>query len=121
MTKAPKGFCCCGLNNKLLVHYVHSNFETETHFSSSWFSPHSISPSKLLKSTTTCLVVISTYTYSNWKTPVLTYVKPLMISSYFHYLTCTLTAKAKTIVDSTQCFYIFKHYICSSQTIQLIY
>ena len=29
------------LKNKLLVHYVHCNFETETHFSSSWFCPHS--------------------------------------------------------------------------------
>ena len=29
---------------KLLVHYVHSNFKAKTHFSSSWFSPHSNSP-----------------------------------------------------------------------------
>ncbi len=29
---------------ELFVHYVHCNFETETHFSSSWFCPHNISP-----------------------------------------------------------------------------
>jgi len=81
VTKALAGFCCCGPNNKLLVHYVHSNFKTETHFSSSWFSPHSISPSKLLKVPQHCLVVTSTYTYSNWKNQVLTYVKPLKIST----------------------------------------
>ena len=38
-----------GLNNSLLpsplfVHYVHSHFEAKTHFSSSWFSPHGVSP-----------------------------------------------------------------------------
>lgn len=26
---------------QLFVHYVHSYFKTETHFGSSWFSPHS--------------------------------------------------------------------------------
>jgi hypothetical protein len=37
------------INNSLLpsplfVHYVHSNFKAKTHFSSSWFCPHNISP-----------------------------------------------------------------------------
>lgn len=29
------------IKNKLFVHNVHSYFEAETHFGSSWFSPHS--------------------------------------------------------------------------------
>jgi len=32
------------LPSPLFVHYVHSNFKAKTHFSSSWFSPHNVSP-----------------------------------------------------------------------------
>lgn len=29
---------------QLFVHYIHSHFEAEAHFSSSWFGPHDLSP-----------------------------------------------------------------------------
>ena len=42
--ESPEGLSVFNVLEQLLVHYVHGHFKTETHFSSSWFSPHSISP-----------------------------------------------------------------------------
>jgi hypothetical protein len=39
--------CESVLYQKLLVHNVHCYFKAKSHFCSSWFSPHSISPYKL--------------------------------------------------------------------------
>jgi hypothetical protein len=50
-----------GSLTNLLIHYIHCNFETETHFSSSWFSPHGI----LLKSLGKVFTLHYNYTIMN--------------------------------------------------------
>ena len=48
---------------QLFIHYVHGYFEAEAHFSSSWFSPHDLSP---YQSTSIELMCLYDYHYTRW-------------------------------------------------------